>query len=162
MSEIIAEQIVTKVKDRLAEINVADGYQFTTPEVVRPLRFVNNRFQNLQILVTISEIATNQSLSHPGNPPAIAKDMTVMCSCYGMVSKTDKNPADYWRNRIFGAMSKAITTGVAWWQWGGLAINTMVGNPIYRAEDGGANVGVQLPVIITFRTDEDDPFQVRA
>lgn len=161
MSEIIAEQIVAKVRTRLAAITTGAGYQFTTPGAIRPLRFVADRVQNLQIIVTIAGMAKNDALSCMGNPPAVARDMTVLCACYGMVSETDTNPADYWRNRMFGAMSKAITTGTAWWNWDGLAINSVVGDPEYRTDGEGQSVGVQLPVMITFRTDENNPFNVR-
>lgn len=161
MSEIIAEQIVSKVRTRLAAITTGSGYQFTTPGAIRPLRFSADKMENLQIIVTIVGMPVSTALSYMGNPPAIARDMTVMCSCYGMPSETDTNPADYWRNRIFGAMSKAITTGAAWWNWDGLAVNTVVGDPSPVAEGDTGNIGVQLPIVITFRTDENNPFNGR-
>lgn len=161
MSEIIAEKIVACVRARLSLITAIAGYQVTTPGVIRPLRFVQDRVQNLQIIVTIAGMPKNDSLSCMGNPPAVARDMTVICSCYGMVSETDPNPADYWRNRIFGAMVRAITANPAWWNWDGLAINSVVGDPEYRTDGDGQSVGVQLPVMITFRTDENNPFNVR-
>jgi len=162
MSEIIAEQIVAKVRTRLAAITTGAGYQFTTPGAIRPLRFVGDRLQNLQIIVTQGGMPKNESLSYMGNPPAVARDLTVMCSCYGLPAESDTNPADYWRNRIFGAMSKALTTGDAWWNWDGLAINSSVGDPSPIAEGSTGNVGVQLPITITFRTDENNPFNLRA
>ena len=162
MSEIIAEQIVAKVRTRLATITTGNGYQFTTPGAIRPLRFVGDRLQNLQIVVTMAGMPQNAALSYMGNPPAIARDLTVMCSCYGFPGEGDTNPADYWRNRIFGAMSRALTSGAAWWNWDGLAINSVVGDPSAVAEAETGNVGIQLPITITFRTDENNPFNVRA
>lgn len=161
MSETVAEQIVAKVRTRLATITTGAGYQFTTPNVQRPLRFVKDRVQNLEIIVTIDSMPQNQALSYMGNPPVIARDMTVICACYGMVSETDTNSADTWRNRMFGAMSKAVTSVANWWTWDSLAINSRVGDPEYLADDGGQNVGVKLPVVITFRHSETDPYQVR-
>jgi hypothetical protein len=162
MSEIVAEQIVAKVRTRLQAITMGNGYEFTTPGVIRPLRFSDDRIENLQIIVTVIGMPKNDALSYMGNPPVTARDLTVNCSCYGMPNESDFNSADYWRNQIFGAMSKALTTGAAWWNWDGLAINSSVGDPTPISEGSTGNVGVQLPVVITFRTDENNPFNLRA
>jgi hypothetical protein len=48
-----------------------------------------------------------------------------------------------------------------WHTFGGLAVDAQWKSPEYVSADGGID-GVNVPIAITYRTDEDDPTEVRA
>ena len=57
---------------------------------------------------------------------------------------------------------KAVTAYSAWWNFGGLAINAAFESiEKYIADDGGAN-GVLVPLRVTYRVSETDPYTARA
>jgi hypothetical protein len=82
----------------------------------------------------------------------------------GIVKPSDAETiaVDTFRNRMGADIVKAATDATLWHQWGGLALNTVHG-PIedYMDETGGF-AGVMVRFTITFRVDENDPYQVRA
>jgi hypothetical protein len=57
---------------------------------------------------------------------------------------------------------KAATNADQWHTWGGLAFNTVIGDVEDYTSDDGSAAGVKVPFVISFRTDEDDPYAVRA
>jgi len=57
---------------------------------------------------------------------------------------------------------RAATNAELWHQWGSLAINTTIGPVEDYTEESGGFAGVMVRFRITFRTDEDDPYTVRA
>ena len=104
----------------------------------------------------------NTALSCPGNPPSQAFDLEAVVAGIVKPSDAETTPIDTFRNRVSADIIKAATDADLWHQWGGLAINTMIGNvEPYMDETGGVS-GVVVKFMITFRVDENDPYQVRA
>ena len=163
MATAISEQIAVKVKTRLGLINTDSGYETTTTGVIRATRQGDFQPKDYQIIVTQGTITRNEELSHPGNPPATAYDMPFQIA--GVLRPSDDNAtaADTLKNQFWGDCVKALTTGTAWYNWDGLAINTAPPTDVedYQAEDGAA-VGFRFILTVTFRTDENDPFTARA
>jgi len=162
MTDPVAERILAQVATRLENITTADGYDFTVAGVNRASRFGGVSPTHLQVYVSMESLTPNDEISCQGNPPALGWEMVVKCALIATPNEDDEFAADAWRLHAYAAMSKAITTGVVWWQWDGLAINSMIGKPemIINAEQG--QVGAQTFVTIHFRTDENDPFTARA
>jgi hypothetical protein len=161
MSEIVAEQIVAAVATRLTAI-ATPTYQFSVAGVTRGKRTDNQSPRNLQVYVSVDSLAEEPTLDLIGNPPAKGYRLIVRCSLVIVSTETDTTAADTWRMRGFGAMSRALTSVANWWRWGNLAINTTIGNPELQVNAAQGQMGVHLPVEILFRTDENNPYNVRA
>jgi hypothetical protein len=108
------------------------------------------------------DIVENPEMNCPGNPPA--KGWTVVAAVAAILkpSDTDTTPIDTYKNRAWAVIVQAVTDADLWHQWGGLAVNSTIG-PIedYTAEDGSGS-GVFVRISIHFRTDENNPYNVRA
>jgi hypothetical protein len=161
MSSTVAEQILVKVAERLEAIKVIDGYEIDVYEVLRSRRFDNESPRHLQCTVTLDSLTPSQLLSHIGNPPAQGWDMVVRCAMIATPPENDQYPADDWRLVAYGSMSKAITAPTAWYNWDGLAVNSQILTPEFRVNAAEGQVGAHLLVNVQFRTDENDPYQVR-
>ena len=117
--------------------------------------------KDLVVHVHQGSLIPNVELSCPGNPPATAYDLEAIVAGIVKPSDAETTPIDTFRNRMGADIVKAATDADNWHQWGGLAINTVHG-PIedYMDETGGC-AGVMVRFTITFRVDENDPYQVR-
>lgn len=160
MATAISEQIVDKVRTRLGNIKTSGGYEVTVSEVVRPTRFGGFRPQHLQLVVTQGALAKNQELSVPGNPPATAYDMEVVVAGLLMPSETNDSKIDTLRNQFAADVIKAICTPQAsWHNWDTLAIDTQIGDVDDVTTEESS--GFRVPVTVTFRTTENNPYQSR-
>jgi hypothetical protein len=156
----ISEQIIAKVRARLANITTTGGYEVTVSEVVRPTRFGGFRPQHLQIVVTQGTLSKNQELSVPGNPPATAYDMEITIAGLLMPTEATLTKIDTLRNQFAADCIKAICTPQAsWHNWDLLAIDTQIGDidDVTTEESSG----FRFPVTVTFRTTENDPYTSR-
>jgi hypothetical protein len=152
MTEPVVEQIMANVKTRMAAAFTA----------FRSTRVATWQPKDLVVHVHQGSLTPNQELSCPGNPPATAYDLEAIVAGIVKPSDAETIAVDTFRNRMGADIVKAATDAALWHQWGGLALNTVHG-PIedYMDETGGF-AGVMVRFTITFRVDENDPYQVRA
>ena len=152
MTEPVVEQIMSNVKTRMAAAFTA--YRSTRVATWQP--------KDLVVHVHQGALTPNAELSCPGNPPATAYDLEAIVAGIVKPSDAETIAVDTFRNRMGADIVKAATDAELWHQWGGLALNTVHG-PIedYMDETGGF-AGVMVRFTITFRVDENDPYQVRA
>jgi hypothetical protein len=152
MSEPVVEQIMANVKTRMAAAFTA----------YRSTRVANWQPKDLVVHVHQGSLTPNAELSCPGNPPATAYDLEAIVAGIVKPSDAETIAIDTFRNRMGADIVRAATDAELWHQWGGLALNTTHG-PIedYMDETGGF-AGVMVRFTITFRVDENDPYQVRA
>jgi hypothetical protein len=152
MTEPVVEQIMSNVKTRMAAAFTA----------YRSTRVASWQPKDLVVHVHQGALTPNVELSCPGNPPATAYDLEAIVAGIVKPSDAETIAVDTFRNRMGADIVKAATDAELWHQWGGLALNTIHG-PIedYMDETGGF-AGVMVKFTITFRVDEDDPYQVRA
>jgi hypothetical protein len=152
MSEPVVEQIMANVRTRMAAAFTA--YRSTRVATWQP--------KDLVVHVHQGSLTPNAELSCPGNPPATAYDLEAIVAGIVKPSDAETISVDTFRNRMGADIVKAATDAPLWHQWGGLALNTVHG-PIedYMDETGGF-AGVMVRFTITFRVDENDPYQVRA
>jgi hypothetical protein len=78
-----------------------------------------------------------------------------------MPSELDPRAIDTFQNYFVADVRRVLCEDAAWWTWDGLAIDTRFGDVENFAGDGSFD-GFNLPVIVTYRTDENDPYTVRA
>jgi hypothetical protein len=152
MTEPVVEQIMSNVKTRMAAAFTA----------YRSTRVASWQPKDLVVHVHQGALTPNVELSCPGNPPATAYDLEAIVAGIVKPSDAETIAVDTFRNRMGADIVKAATDAELWHQWGGLALNTTHG-PIedYMDETGGF-AGVMVKFTITFRVDENDPYQVRA
>ena len=160
MATAVSEQIVDKVRTRLANIKTSGGYEVTVSEVVRPTRFGGFRPQHLQLVVTQGGLTKNEQLSVPGNPPATAYDMEVVIAGLLMPTETDTTKIDTQRNQFAADVIKAICTPAdSWHNWDTLAIDTQIGSVDDVTTEEAS--GFKTSITVTFRTTENNPYQSR-
>lgn len=152
MAEPIAEQILSAVKTRLA----------TYATTNRSTRVGTWQPKDNTLVVNFVSLTVNPELSCPGNPPATAWDLAVEICGLIKPSDTDTTAVDTYKLRLHAEILKACCDDISgWWQWGGKAINSTFGNAEEHTDDSGAFAGVKVSMVATFRTDEDNPFNLR-
>lgn len=165
MSVITERPIVTKISDeiitRLETLITEQNDAFTFREVVRPTKLATYTPEHGLIVLTRGEVARVTELDCPGNPPAIAYQQTFLIRVHIAPSERDATPIEMYEDVAEAAIIKAITTLGAWHQFAGNAINANFGPQQTATSDGGYD-GIAVPLIVTYRVAEDDPYQVRA
>lgn len=156
----VSEQILQAIRTRLLAIDVADNYEVTVSDVVRPTRIAGHSPEDWQLTVDLVTISESEENFRPGNPPAIAWLMEVMIMGELRPSETDTTPIDTYRATFQADIVRAITsTGNDWHNWGNLAIDTTFGSAETIETESGSAIGVAMAVL--FRTDENDPYTAR-
>ena len=165
MPTSIPELIALEIVSRLLEITTESGYEFTVTEVVRPNRTGSNWLKrHFGIGVVQESSERNDELLRPGNPPAVAFDVTFSIHCVCRDSESESVPHSTNENAMVAAVQKALIDGdqSGWHTMGGNAVDTAIGSPVpYISPEGELN-GASVPVVVTFRVSETDPYTVRA
>lgn len=156
----VSEQILAAVKDRLGLISDEDGYEVSVSNVVRPTRIAQHIPQDYLLVVTADRLLPNRESSYPGNPPAQGWDMEVGIVAECRPSETDTESIDTLRHVFAADVIRSITDADQWFTWGGLAFNSTYGEVVPIETDSGS--ALRIPLNIQFRTDENNPYNVRA
>jgi len=160
MAAPVSETIAALVKTRLAAVTTTNGYEVTVDGVTRPVKLDESKTaKHLHVIVTQGDAVRFPALDCPGNPPAIAWSIPFIVAGITRPSEEHTDPIDKWRNVFWADMVKGLTNATAWHNWNQNAIDTLFGDVVPFEEDGTA--GVQFPVIVTYRHDENDPYTAR-
>lgn len=159
----VRERIAREIYDRLELLTT--GYScVSVSEVIRPTRMGGFTPKHLQIVLTLSDGETVPELMCPGNPPATCYRQQYNVRCHVMPSEQDDAIAD----AIVSTMAADVVSVISdeslfslWYQMDGLAINSEIG-PIENIIPDGSYIGANVPVIVTYRTDENNPYNSRA
>jgi hypothetical protein len=164
MSVIIEKPIVTQISDeiftRLETLITEPNDAFTFVDVVRPTKLATYTPAHGLIVLTRGEIARVTELDCPGNPPAIAWMQTFLIRVHIAPSEKDPTPIELYEDVAEAAIHKALRTSGTWHTFGGIAINADFGAQQTATSDGGYD-GIAVPVMVTFRVSEGDPYTVR-
>lgn len=153
MADPVVEQIMAVVKTRMAAA-FDNAYRSTRTATWQP--------KDLVVHVHQGSLTPNPEVSCPGNPPAQGYDLEAIVAGITKPSDTELTAIDTFKNRMGADIIVAATNATAWHQWGGLAINTTIGPVEEYTEETGGFAGVMVRFTITFRTNENDPYTVRA
>jgi len=156
----VSEQILVKVKQRLQLIDAGSGYEVTASDVVRPTRIAQHSPNDYQLTVTADRLTPNMESSCPGNPPAQAWEMEVGIVAESRPSEEEQTPIDTLRHVFAADVIRAVTDADLWYTWDNLAFNTTYGEVTTIETDVGS--AIRIPLLIMYRTDEDNPYNVRA
>lgn len=152
MAEPVSEQILAVVRSRLT------AYATTH----RSTRIGTWQPKDNTLVVNFLTLERNEELSCPGNPPAQAWDMEVEICGLIKPSDTDTTAVDTYKMRLHAEIIKACCDGISrWWTWGEKAIDSRFSTAEEHTDDNGAFAGVKVTMTATFRTDEDNPFNLR-
>lgn len=162
----IPEQIIEEIVDRLERITIANGFDFDVDSVTRSNREGTNwKPRPLAIVIDGIEDVRDEELSHPGNPPAIAHILTVPVKFFANISSSSTAPHDRQTMLMSSNITKAITNPVSspttWYTMANLAIDTEVGDLLIFDSASGDHAGGTMPIVVTYRVSENNPFQVR-
>lgn len=162
----VSERIASVLFGRLQFL--AAQYSVYTPasEVIRPTRLGGYTPKHLQIVLTQEAPAINEELGCPGNPPATAFDLLFNIRCHVLPSEKDITVVDEIINTFAADVVMVVTDEVThdqgpWYTMNDLAINAEFQTQ-EAIEPDGSFVGVNVPLLVTYRTDENNPYNVRA
>lgn len=159
----VNEQIAVVLLGRLeAMIGDATSYPIDVCEVLRPTRSIDFTPRDRQIVLVQGSAEIVEELMRPGNPPAVAYRQTYQIRCHLMPSERDAATIDEQLNLFHADVVRAVcSVSSTWHTFGGLAVDAQFRSPEYVSADGGLD-GVNVPLVVTYRTDEGDPTVVRA
>lgn len=158
----IIERIAVTLYERLQLITAGYSSSIFVREVIRPTRIEDFKPQHFQVVLTQDDPEEVPELSMPGNPPAKAMRARFNVHCHLLPSEKDPTPIDKYINIFESDIIRVVTEGGdAYWQtFGGLAIDASIGPKESISPDGGID-GFTLPVFITYRTSEINPYTLR-
>ena len=143
-------------------LDTGDAYQTEVSSVIRPSK--NGGDYNIEHLQIVMKQGTDEivdELSYPGNPPAIAHKQTFNLRCHVLPSDRDTDAVETTTNIFAADVIKCLTAGNNWYTFGGNATDATVGAAEPINEDGGID-GFNLPLYITYRVDENNPYNARS
>ena len=113
-------------------------------------------------MVEQSDSVPVPELDIPGNPPAIAEALTFQIYGINRVGDREATAKSIGDNTLEACIKKAITANTsAWYHFSSLALNAMFGVTQPFASQTGDHAGIMVPLIITYRYSELDPYTVR-
>lgn len=162
MTKPVIELIEDEIICRLEDIQLKNGFAFSVTSVELVSRDLNTFTPGpLEIIVDLIEETENEEMSCPGNPPATAYDALFMIHGYAYPVDRDDELSNLnsgvTRRQMQAAIQQAVTSVASgdWAQWSGNALTTSLTT---KAKfEGPGNDGVSVGMLITYRTDEDDP-----
>lgn len=157
----VVERIAVVLFGRLQLLAAGFAPSTYVPEVVRPTRMGGFTPQHMQVVMTQDDPEEVPELMIPGNPPAIAFRQVFNIRCHVMPSEKDPTPLDEYINTVSSDVVLAVTsTGAQWHTMGGLAIDSQWLTR-ERVEHDGSFAGINVPIAVTYRTSERNPYQHR-
>lgn len=156
----ILENIAVELERRLNLMVGNTDYGTNVFEVIRPTRLDGFTPRNRQIVMTQGEEEISEELSCPGNPAAIARIQRFNIRCHIMTDELARDAIDTNINSFAADVVLAVTDDYATWHtFDNNAIDAAWGNRELVAADGGID-GMNLPLFVTYRTDENDPYTI--
>lgn len=164
MAACIIEQIAVVIQDRIKAVTVANSYNVTVKEVIRPSRYDEISLQNYSVLM-MQTTADPLDTSLPGNPAASLWQEQFSISMYITPSEKSNTPIDTLVNEFRADVIKGITVSgdtSDWSQWDSLGHSSEFGGVSYIGDEtDNAIVGIQQDLLVNYRTDENDPYTKR-
>lgn len=163
----ISERIANELVERLSLLTANYSDQFIASSVGRPLRNDAGTPEHLRIVVTQNSPERNEELDCPGNPPALAYSTTFNIRCYIMPSELDTTPVEDYCNLIAAEVVRVVCDedmlddDTQWHTMGGIAVNSEW-QAHENIDSDGSYDGVNVPLLVTYRVSENNPFEVRA
>jgi len=111
--------------------------------------------------LTRGEIVRVNDLDCPGNPPSVAYMQTFLIRVHIAPSEKDTTPIELYEDVAEAEIHRAIRNDDTWYTFNENAINADFGPQQTATSDGGYD-GIAIPLMVTYRVAEGDPYTVRA
>lgn len=159
----VPELIALEIVDRLGDITIVNDYTFDVSSVDRLSRHARGWTpKHLSIAVEQGSETPVDELSHEGNPPAIAYQVTFDIHAFVRESDKETTPRATAENMMVAAIKQAIVSdGVDWYSFNANAIDGSWGQTSPFQSPEGDHAGVTIPLTVTYRISETNPYQVR-
>jgi len=166
MSVTFQTPVVSRISDeifaRLQALVSGSAGAYSFVDVVRPTKLATYTPQHGLIVLTRGEVSRVTELDCPGNPPAVAFQQTFSIRVHIAPSEKDTTPVEVYEDVMEAEIHRAIVNDAATWHtFGDLAINADLGSQQTVVSDGSYD-GIAVPLAVTFRITEGDPYTVRA
>jgi hypothetical protein len=166
MSVTFQTPVVSRISDeifaRLQALVSGSAGAYSFANVVRPTKLATYTPQHGLIVLTRGEVSRVTELDCPGNPPAVAFQQTFSIRVHIAPSEKDTTPVEVYEDVMESEIHKAIVNDPATWHtFGELAINADLGAQQTVVSDGGYD-GIAIPLTVTYRVTEGDPYTVRS
>jgi hypothetical protein len=156
--ERIAQELLARLRSMIGRTNINTKVR----EVFRPSRVENRPPIDGQIVVTDNGSVMVPELHCPGNPPAVAKQITFNIRCQILNDEKSCEAIDQLVHTFAADVQNAVVNGdPMWYTFDGNAVNAMFGDEENVVGDGGYE-GVSVPIEITYRVSEHDAYEVRS
>jgi hypothetical protein len=157
----VLDEITAVLVERLETLK--NGVEDTVvTEVIQPTRLGTWTPRDSQIVVVQANPELVPELMCPGNPPAEAWRQTFNLCLHIKPSESDTEAADPKLNRFVADVRKVVCDPAATWHnFGGWSIDA-TWQTMENIDSGEGIDGVNMPLAITYRTDEGNPYNVRA
>jgi len=163
----VSERIADAILQRLRLLTAGYSDQFLASGAERPLRNDAGTPDHLRIVLTQQSPDRLEELDCPGNPPALAYTVVFNIRCYVMPSENDPTPVEEYVNVMAAEVVRVICDedmiedATQWHTMGDLSINAEWQSHENIDSDGSYD-GVNIPLLVTYRVTEGNPFEVRA
>lgn len=160
----VLERIAVELVERLEEITTANGYSLTVAGVLRPSRLAweSSAYKNKTLVVMQGENIRVEELDCFGNPGSLAWQVTFNVHCVARQDDSDSDSFNTLPNELDSCVRKAVADANNWHQFSGLAVNAEFGTTTHTVPAEGEASGAVVPIIITYKVSETDPYEVRA
>lgn len=169
MANPIVERIAIVLKARLERITVANAFNYTVAGVLRPVRLGKIIPRHLQIVLVQDNPQVNEAESKAsGSGTLLGIDQPFNILAFLRPSDTDATAIETFINTLEADVRKAITNPAVVTLWHEfreadntrLSITARFESTQYFPESDGSFDGFVMPLIVTYRTPENDPFTV--
>lgn len=154
MATAIRESIALAIATQLATITVANGYEVTVVDVVRPTRMSDFSPRNLRLLLLQGQRQRDQEIDYQGNPPAIGWRQRFEVVAFVLLSDSSATAFEATLNQVISDIEKAVMADPT---WGGLAVNTTLEGEDPIDLDGPAS-GSIVSFTVQYRVSETSPY----
>lgn len=149
----IDEEILQEIALRLENIDGVEVVQYRR----EPGHWTPKHWQ-ICVVKRTPERATE--LDYPGNPPALAFRMRVNLRLHVQQSEVDGENNSELVSQFLADVHQCICQPANWYQWNAKAVNTEFETIELLNPTGGFDAAL-VPLVITYRHSEGDPFEVR-
>lgn len=158
--ELISETVVNRVKN----ITVTNGYEFTIA-FAQLVDRNKNQWQPEPLAIYVQEAGIEKvpELCYPGNPPRVAYEAMFEITGFAGALDQDKDEVgaidrSVTDTQMMAAIPKALTNNDAaeWQTFGGYAINANIDS--IETIDSPGHDGARVMLGVIYRTSEIDPF----
>jgi hypothetical protein len=157
----ILENIAVELERRLNLMVANTTYGTNVFEVIRPVRLDAFTPKHRQIVLTQGDEEIVEELSCQGNPPSVARRQKFNIRCHLMTDEKSLEPIDTTINAFASDVMACVSDDYSTWHtFDGNAIDSAWGTREMISADGGID-GINIPIYITYRTDENDPYNIR-